>query len=207
MSAEENNKNNNNNTNQNLKIILLGDTGVGKTCLINAYFNRKFNSELESTCTPEFSQKTIKIQNKKYTIEIWDTAGQERYRSLSKVFIKGANIIIFVYDITNEKTFNELNFWINYVEEQLWDESIYGLAANKNDLFNEQKVEKERGEKLAKDIGALFYETSAKEDQKGFQQFIEKLIKKLIENKKELMKVGTKLDNKKIKKEKKPCSC
>ena len=153
----------------------------------------------------EFSQKIINIENKKYMIEMWDTAGEEKFRSLTKIFIKDAKIIIFVYDITKEKSFNELDFWVNSAEEMLWDESIYGLAANKIDLFNEQKVEKKLGEKYAKDIGALFCETSAKEDQKGFQEFVEKLIKKLIDNNRVINNIGSKLDSKNIKKKGKSC--
>ena len=138
-------------------------------------------------------------------IEMWDTAGEEKFRSLTKIFIKDAKIIIFVYDITKEKSFNELEFWVNSAEEMLWEESIYGLAANKIDLFNEQKVERQRGEKYAKDIDALFCETSAKEDQKGFQEFVEKLIKKLIDNNRVINNIGSKLDSKNIKKKGKSC--
>ena len=196
---------------ENIKIIVLGETGTGKTNLINAYFDKPFNKENFSTLAPEFSQKELKIDGCNFLVGLWDTAGQEKYRSLSKVIINGSKIVVFVYDITNKKTFEELNFWVKSVEEVLGKEPILGIAANKIDLFEEQVVEKEEGEKYANDIGALFAETSAKEDQKGFQDFIFKLLQKYIQKN----GLGTKnvyngrilLDKKKIntKKKKKKC--
>ena len=166
---------------ENIKIIVLGETGTGKTNLINAYFDKPFNKENFSTLAPEFSQKELKIDGCNFLVGLWDTAGQEKYRSLSKVIINGSKIVVFVYDITNKKTFEELNFWVKSVEEVLGKEPILGIAANKIDLFEEQVVEKEEGEKYANDIGALFAQTSATEDPKGFQDFIFRLLQKYIE--------------------------
>ena len=196
---------------ENIKIIVLGETGTGKTNLINAYFDKPFNKDNFTTTAPEFFQKELKVDGCNCLVGLWDTAGQEKYRSLSKVIMNGSKIVVFVYDITNKKTFEELNFWVKSVEEVLGKEPILGIAANKIDLFEEQVVEKEEGEKYAKAIGALFAETSAKEDQKGFQDFIFKLLQKYIQKN----GLGTKnvdngrilLDKKKIntKKKKKKC--
>ena len=178
----------------NIKIILLGDVGTGKTNLINAYFNREFDINSKSTLSPQYSQKKININGINYLIDVWDTAGQEKYKSISKIFIKVSNIVIFVYDITNEKSFINLDYWVNSVEEILWENQVFGLVANKMDLFLQEKVEKERGIKYSKEIGALFCQTSGKVDKKGFQIFIEKLIKIYIDNNKEILGSGEKLE-------------
>ena len=190
----------------NIKVILLGEMAVGKTNLINAYCDREFMPYVCPTNSPEFSQKKIKIENKKYFIDLWDTAGQERYHSMTKIFIKGAKIIIFVYDITSEDSFKKLNFWVNFVEELLWEDSIYGLVGNKTDLLDEQKVNINDAKKFADEIGALLYQTSAKVDQIGFKKYVEKLVKKLIEKNNIINGVGDKL-SRKTKKEKKECKC
>ena len=165
-----------------IKIILLGETGVGKTNLINVFFNKHFNDDSDTTFSPEFSQKKIKIGNNSYILDVWDTAGQEKFSSITKIFVKGAHIVIFVYDITNEKTFKKLPFWVKTVEELLWENSIFGLAANKIDLFAKEKVSNEEGKKYAKDIDAVFWETSAKEDPKGLNEFVLTLVQKVIDN-------------------------
>ena len=167
-----------------IKIILLGETGVGKTNLINVFFNKHFNEDSDTTFSPEFSQKKIKIGNNSYILDVWDTAGQEKFSSITKIFVKGAHIVIFVYDITNEETFRKLPFWVKTVDELLWENSIFGLAANKIDLFAKEKVSNEEGKKYAKDIDAVFWETSAKEDPKGLNEFVLTLVKKVIDNNK-----------------------
>ena len=170
--------------NKRIKIILLGEAGVGKTNLINVFFNKQFNAESESTASPEFSQKKVKLGNNNYILDVWDTAGQEKFSSITKIFVKGAHIVIFVYDITKEETFQRLPFWVKTVDELLWENSIYGLAANKIDLFGKEKITREQGKKYAQDIDAIFCETSAKEDAKGFNDFILTLVKKVINNNK-----------------------
>ena len=185
----KNKKEKNNLKDKRIKIILLGEAGVGKTNLINVFFNKKFNAQSETTSVPEFLQKTITIENNNYTLDVWDTAGQEKFSSVTKIFVKGAHIVIFVYDITKEETFQKLPFWVKMVDELLWENSTYGLAANKIDLFLKEKVTNQAGIKYAKEIDAEFRETSAKEDAKGFQDFILTLINKVIEKNKNL-KIG-----------------
>ena len=163
-------------------IALIGESGAGKTSIGHFYDTGKcYDISPLTTISLENSYKFISIHSKTVKITLWDTAGQEKYRSLSKVIMNGSKIVVLVYDVTNKKTFEELNFWVKSVEEVLGKDPILGIAANKIDLFEEQVVEKEEGEKYANDIGALFAETSAKEDQKGFQDFIFKLLQKYIE--------------------------
>ena len=161
-----------------LKIVLLGETAIGKTNLINVFLGNKFNPISIPTLNPTSSEKKINIYETNYTINMWDTIGQERYRSMTKMFLKGANIVLFVYDITKKSSFIELNYWVKLVEEELGNNPILGVCANKIDLFNLEEVSKTEGEEFADKIGALFAETSAKEDPIGFNNFIVKLIKK-----------------------------
>ena len=165
---------------KNLKIILLGEMSVGKTSLINVYFDKQFHNKVNPTIGAEAKSKIVNINETTYKINMWDTAGAERFRSINQIFIKDSDIVILVYDITNQKSFSELSFWVKYVEELLGKDVILGVVGNKMDLFQEfdeeQIVSKDEGEKYANEIGALFCETSAKEDAKGFESFVHNLI-------------------------------
>ena len=165
-----------------IKLILLGESGVGKTNLINIYFDEtKFNPFENPTANPTQTCKNIIVNDIKFNISLWDTMGQEKHRAITKTFIKGSNIIIFVYDLTRRETFLELNYWVNTVNEEIGNNEVtFGVAANKIDLFDKSQVEKEEGEEYAKAINALFCETSAKENSKEFRIFVKKLLKKYI---------------------------
>ena len=113
-----------------------------------------------------------------------DTMGQEKYRSLSKSFIKGSNIVILVYDITRRDSFSELDFWANSVKEELGsDEAIIGIVGNKTDLFTKTEIEKLEGENYAQKINGYFSEISAKENPEGFEMFVQMLLENLLANK------------------------
>ena len=165
-----------------IKIIFLGESGVGKTSLENVYLDKIFSPNEMATCQPYETFKEVDMGNYiKLNISLWDTAGQEQYRSVSRSFIKGSNIVFFVYDVTRRETFLELNYWISAVNEELnTDEVILCIVANKIDLFLNSEVNKKEGEDYAKKKNALFCETSAKEDQKGFKNVVQKLLEKLL---------------------------
>ena len=197
-----------------IKIILLGESGVGKTCLIQSFIGKEF-SNTTSTFSFEYMNKEIVKDNIKYNIHIWDTAGQERFRSLSKIFIKDSQIVILVYDITNQKSFDELPFWVNYAKSLLGENVIIGVVGNKIDLFDKieeneeenQIVDKKNAQNYSNEINALFREVSAKENAIGFQEYINELVdlylskRKVPEN--ELDAVP--LDNNKKKEKRKFC--
>ena len=189
-----------------IKIVLIGEMYTGKTSLINVYFGLEFSNDLPSTLSPSVSQKELKFHGVPYIIHMWDTAGQEKYRSMTKIFIKGAQIVIFVYDITNESTFEKLGFWVKSVEDILGKDPILAVIGNKIDLFEKQEVFKVKGEAYAKEIGALFYESSAKDDPKGFHNFISVLIEELLEKKGVVKRKGDQLSTRTLKKPK-GCSC
>ena len=103
------------------KVVLLGESSVGKTCIITRFVDDEFDKEIISTTGASYANKTLKFKdynNKEILFEIWDTAGQEKYRSLTQLFYKDASIAILVYDITNEESYNELkNYWVNQIIE------------------------------------------------------------------------------------------
>ena len=174
-----------------IKLILLGESGVGKTNLINIYFDEtKFNPFENLTANPTQTCKNIIVNDIKFNISLWDTMGQEKHRAITKTFIKGSNIVIFVYDLTRRETFLELNYWVNTVNEEIGNNEVtFGVAANKIDLFDKSQVEKEEGEEYAKAINALFCETSAKDNAQGFKDFVRKLFDKVTSNEKIMEKI------------------
>ena len=163
-----------------IKLILVGDTGTGKTNLISVATGNEFNSGIFTTTSCSYIQKIIKINQKEYKVNLWDTIGQEKYRSLTKIFIKDSNIVIFTYDITKRDTFTSLPYWKNVIEEILGNDITLGVVGNKIDLYLEEKVKEQEGKKYADSIGALFKLTSAKNNPKEFSNFIEILLDKYL---------------------------
>ena len=164
-----------------IKIILLGEAGVGKTNLINVFFGKEFSLNTTSTATSYYMEGEYKYNKKKYCYNIWDTAGQEQYRSLNKLFIKDTKIVLLVYAINAKETFEQIDFWVNYVKDILEEGSyIVGLVANKSDLYLQQQVSDEEGEKFANDHKIKYVVTSALTNIEGFKQFINELIEDYI---------------------------
>ena len=163
------------------KVVLLGESGVGKTCIISRFINNTFEDGLMSTngasytsknsTFPEYGNKTIKF-------EIWDTAGQERYRALTKMFYKDANAAIMVYDITRKDSFEELkNYWSEQIKESSPEGIILVIAANKSDLFEHEAIDESIAREFAQQIGAFYIATSAKNSD-GINNLFEEIAKK-----------------------------
>ena len=151
-----------------LKVVLLGESGVGKTSIINQFTSGIFIQETVASISAQFITKEMYFKDLNQTIkfEIWDTAGQEKYRSIAKIFYKNAKIIFLCYDITNYDSFIELkNYWYEQqIKIHADSNAILAIVANKNDLYEKQKVQDEEGISFAKEIDAIFQSTSAKSD-------------------------------------------
>ena len=147
------------------KVLLLGDTMVGKSCFLSKYTVKTFPETYATTIGVDYIFKTLPLKNgKTIKLQIWDTAGQERFRSITKNYYKKANGIILIYDITNKKSYKNIREWINQIKEEAVSNVIIYLVGNKIDLEKERKVKTEEGEKLAEEYNCPFKETSAKED-------------------------------------------
>ncbi|KAF6725986.1 Ras-related protein Rab-8B [Oryzias melastigma] len=144
------------------KLLLIGDSGVGKTCLLFRFSEDAFNTTFISTIGIDFKIRTVDLEGKKIKLQIWDTAGQERFRTITTAYYRGAMGIMLVYDITNEKSFDNIRNWIRNIEEHASADVERMVLGNKCDMNDKRQVSKERGEKLAIDYGIKFLETSAK---------------------------------------------
>ena len=151
--------------NERYRVILIGELGVGKSSILNQFINGNFNPNYRTCISSQFFTKTIYLpENKNVTIDLWDTTEQEKYHSLPTIYYKNANVVILVYDITKKYTFDEAkNYWYEQIKQNYEDNNIIIiLVANKNDLYEDQKVSNEEGKEFAKNIGAIFISTSAK---------------------------------------------
>ena len=145
-----------------LKIIILGSTQVGKTSIINRYFNNEFQENMLSTIGIDFKTKYFKFNGQKVKFNYIDTAGQEKFRAISVNYLKGANGAILVFDLTDKDTFDLIKRWVEDINENNKSNTSKILFGNKSDLLNERQVFKEDAEKLANDLGCKYIEGSAK---------------------------------------------
>ena len=165
-----------------IKVLIIGETNVGKTSLIRQFIENKFSDEKISTIGYDTIKKEITIKNKKMTLLIWDTCGQEQYRTINNMFLKNSKIVIFVYDITNKKSFIELqNYWYPLINHKLGNEIILGIAGNKSDLYENENVNEEEVRKFSNNINATFNLTTAKNNE-AINFLIKDLLTKYIEN-------------------------
>ena len=165
------------------QLLIIGDSMVGKTSILSKYSSKTFNENYLATVGLDFFTKDELIDNKMIRIKIWDTAGQERYKALTRCFFQKAQGVIIVFDVTKEKTFSSLQYWIESMNSQLYDDidSIpVIIIGNKIDL-PERKIQKETAEKYAKEKNFNYYETSAKNGD-GIDIAIKELARKVINN-------------------------
>ena len=195
------------------KVVLLGESGVGKTCIIAQFTNGTFDANTVTSLTAQFIRKTMEFADKKaITFDIWDTAGQEKYRSLAKIFYKDAKAIVLVYDITSKDSFVQMKeYWYEQIKQQGNKDVIIAVAANKGDLYEKRVISNEEGEEFAKQIGAIFATTSAKDDS-GILELFQNIGRKFLHpnsdvntNSSNDKNRGQKLNNKNGEKVKKGC--
>ena len=162
-----------------IKVILIGEPGVGKTSIIKVSTGEEFNESENPNLSVSFYLKKINLGNKQYNLELWDTIGQENLRVINALFYNNSRIVIFVYDITNKKSFNNLkSFWINEIKQQIGDSGyVKAIIGNKIDLYLKEEVNEEEAENLAKEINGKFFRMSAKvHDSEKMEKFFEELL-------------------------------
>eukprot|EP00164_Ancoracysta_twista_P000058 GFYU01000079.1.p1 GENE.GFYU01000079.1~~GFYU01000079.1.p1 ORF type:complete len:213 (-),score=48.04 GFYU01000079.1:285-923(-) len=154
------------------KYIIIGDTGVGKSCLLLQFTDKRFQPVHDLTIGVEFGARMINIDNKQIKLQIWDTAGQESFRSITRSYYRGAAGALLVYDITRRETFNHLTSWLEDARQHSTSTMTIMLIGNKCDLEHRRAVSREEGEQFAKEHGLIFLETSAKTAQNVEEAFI-----------------------------------
>eukprot|EP00794_Sanderia_malayensis_P005494 gene5494-6179_t len=143
------------------KIVLTGDSGVGKSCLLSRFTRNEFDSESKSTIGVEFATRSIQIDKKTIKAQVWDTAGQERYRAITNAYYRGAVGAMVTYDIAKLKSFNNIERWLSELKEHADKEIVVMLVGNKSDLKHLRAVNAEDAAEFAKQKDLLFIETSA----------------------------------------------
>mmetsp|Transcript_8950 Transcript_8950/g.16241 ORF Transcript_8950/g.16241 Transcript_8950/m.16241 type:complete len:204 (+) Transcript_8950:327-938(+) len=155
-----------------IKLLMIGDSGVGKTCLLLRYANDSFSPTFITTIGIDFKIKNVEIDTKRIKLQIWDTAGQERFRTITTSYFRGAQGILLVYDVTDRRSFDSIRNWISQIQQHA-DVSVNKiLVGNKCDITEEKTVSTEEGQRLAKEYGIGFFEASAKNDINVEQSFI-----------------------------------
>jgi len=145
-----------------IKLLLIGDSGVGKSCLLLRFSDDSFTPSFITTIGIDFKIRTIDLEGKRIKLQIWDTAGQERFRTITTAYYRGAMGILLVYDVTDEKSFNNIRNWIRNIEQHATESVNKILIGNKCDMVEKKVVDSARGKALADEYGIKFLETSAK---------------------------------------------
>ncbi|BES95372.1 unnamed protein product [Nesidiocoris tenuis] len=146
------------------KVLVLGDSNVGKTCIVHRYCDETYYDTYISTIGIDFKQKIISVDGTPIKMQIWDTAGQERFRTLTTAYYRGAMGILLMYDVTSLESFNNLTYWLKNIEENASPYVVKVLAGNKCDAAAKRVVDTEMGQKIAENYDIPFYEVSCKQD-------------------------------------------
>ena len=180
------------------KVLLLGNSDVGKSSLLLRFVDSVWNESFVPTIGVDFKVKTIEIGDKKVKMQIWDTAGQERFRNVVSTYFRGSNGILLIYDITSRDSFKNLESWLIEIEKHPSDNVLKILIGNKVDLVDDIEIKKEEGQQFANRYNMQFIETSAKLDTNVSEAF-ETLAKLMIEfNSKQVPLTQKKTENKKL---------
>ena len=197
------------------KIVLIGDTSVGKTNMLSRYISNEYNPNSQSTIGVELSTKNYIFDNNEVKVQIWDTAGQEKYRSITSSYYKGAQGCLLVYDITRKETFDNIDKWFSELKNSSNSDITAILIGNKCDLSNERKVTTEEAQKKAKLLNMAFMETSALDGSnidKAFSELVSNVYQKNKQNFNNEIKViledkGEEIEQQGIEEKKKNSNC
>ena len=165
-----------------LKLIVVGNQGTGKSSILNRFVNETFDEKYQATVGLDFHSKNITIHDQDVRLIIYDTAGQEKFRSLIPMYIREAQIILFIYDISDKESFDSIPKWIQQVNDVINKEVVFALIGNKLDLESNRKVTFEEGKKLAEKSNYVFQEVSAKTGE-NFEKLFEVQIFEAVYNK------------------------
>lgn len=155
------------------KYIIIGDMGVGKSCLLHQFTEKKFMANCPHTIGVEFGTRIIEVDEKKIKLQIWDTAGQERFRAVTRSYYRGAAGALMVYDITRRSTYNHLSSWLTDTRNLTNPSTVIFLIGNKSDLESTREVTYEEAKEFADENGLMFLEASAMTGQNVEEAFLE----------------------------------
>lgn len=167
------------------KLLIIGNSSVGKTSFLFRYADDTFTSAFVSTVGIDFKVKTVYRNDKRVKLQIWDTAGQERYRTITTAYYRGAMGFILMYDITNEESYNAVQDWATQIKTYSWDNAQVILVGNKCDMEDERVIPAEKGKHLADQLGFEFFEASAKENiqvKQVFERLVDIICDKMSES-------------------------
>ncbi|XP_024314880.1 ras-related protein RABD1 isoform X2 [Brachypodium distachyon] len=165
------------------KLLLIGDSSVGKSCLLLRFADDAYVDTYISTIGVDFKIRTVELDGKSVKLQIWDTAGQERFRTITSSYYRGAHGIIIVYDVTDMESFNNVKQWLSEIDRYASDSVCKLLVGNKCDLVDSKVVDTEEAKALADSLGMTFLETSAKESinvEKAFLTMSSEIKKRLV---------------------------
>jgi len=189
------------------KLLLIGDSGVGKSCLLLRYCEESFTPSFITTLGIDFRIKTIKLDGKIIKLQIWDTAGQEKFRTITNSFYRGAMGVFLVYDVTSVDTFTAIHKWMNNIVHHAPENVITMLMANKCDIPS-RAVQRENGEKVAKEVNVRHFDVSAKTGQnvnEAFHAMAQELLKKMPSGQSNWGHNGVQVDHNNASTKKKKC--
>lgn len=179
---------------QTFKVIMIGDSHVGKSSLLLRYAHNTFSTSFISTIGVDFKIKKLEIDGRPTNIQIWDTSGQERFRSITTSYFKGAHAMIVMFDLTNMETFNRVERWISDAKRQGDSNIVMYLVGGKLDLVKERQVAQEKATQLAKRHGMPYIELSSKKPMvdgtDGVNRLFAGLIKLMVERKTKMQNTG-----------------
>ena len=146
------------------KVVVIGDSGVGKSCLLIRFAEDKFSEEHVSTIGVDFTNRTVDVGGDMVKLQLWDTAGQERFRTVTSTYYRGAQGIVVIFDVTERRSFETIRAWVDDVDKWASAGTVKILVGNKTDLHDRRQVTTEEGEALAAELRMKYYETSAREN-------------------------------------------